>query len=174
MNLVIDIGNTNAKWAIFDNQNMLICNILNSFSLNNVLEIIANYPLVKNVAISNNRKPITQLQAFCDSKNIKLINITHLSKLPITIKYETPDTLGVDRISLAIGASFKHPGNTLIIDLGTCVTYDLLIDSQYIGGQISPGISMRLSSLHNFTENLPNLKFILDPHIHMELKIQKL
>ena len=159
MNLVIDIGNTNAKWAIFDNQNMLTCNILNSFSLNNVLEIVANYPLVKNLAISNNRKPIKKLQDFCDNKKIKLISITHLSKLPITINYESPDTLGVDRISLAIGASFKYPGNTLIIDLGTCITYDLLLEGQYIGGQISPGISMRLSSLHTFTANLPNLKF---------------
>ena len=52
----------------------------------------------------------------------------------------------LDRISLAIGASFKYPGNTLIIDLGTCITYDLLLEGQYIGGQISPGISMRLSS----------------------------
>ena len=67
--------------------------------------------------------------------------------------------LGEDRLALSIGGLFFYGNNILIIDLGTCITYDLVLDRQYKGGQISPGIQSRLRSLHNSTTSLPRVDF---------------
>ncbi|MCL4147183.1 UNVERIFIED_CONTAM: hypothetical protein GTU68_066929, partial [Idotea baltica] len=77
--------------------------------------------------------------------------------LPVKSTYQSPKTLGVDRAAAAVGANFLYPNNNcLVIDLGTCITYDL-IDASGIhrGGGISPGIEMRLKSMHKFTSKLP-------------------
>ncbi|NNK40613.1 MAG: type III pantothenate kinase, partial [Winogradskyella sp.] len=80
-------------------------------------------------------------------------------KLPFINKYETPKTLGVDRIALVSASVLHFPDqNVLIIDAGTCVTYDFITnDNNYIGGAISPGLSMRYRALNTFTAKLPLL-----------------
>ena len=77
--------------------------------------------------------------------------------LPISIDYQTPHTLGLDRIASAVGAWDEFAGkNSLIIDLGTCITYDLITrDGTFRGGAIAPGIMMRAKSMHQFTGKLP-------------------
>jgi len=80
------------------------------------------------------------------------------SKLPISINYDTPQTLGLDRIASAVGAHFLFPSeDLLIIDAGSCITYDLLINNSFEGGIISPGFKMRLKAMHEMTEQLPDL-----------------
>ncbi len=72
---------------------------------------------------------------------------------PFENKYETPKTLGIDRMVLAAGATLQYPKqNRLVIDAGTCVTYDFIDqDDNYLGGAISPGLRLRYEALHNFT-----------------------
>lgn len=79
---------------------------------------------------------------------------------PFINKYSTPDTLGIDRMVLVSGASILYPQkNVLIIDAGTCITYDLITDTnEYYGGAISPGITIRYKSLNNYTAKLPLLE----------------
>ena len=83
--------------------------------------------------------------------------LDHETSLPITSQYATPHTLGVDRIASVAGANFLYPGkNCLVIDLGTCITYDLIDQSGvHHGGGISPGLEMRLKAMHKFTSKLP-------------------
>ena len=71
--------------------------------------------------------------------------------------YETPETLGKDRLAAVVGASFLKPGkDILVIDAGTAITYDFINSKkQYLGGNIAPGINLRLRSLHEFTQRLP-------------------
>jgi len=85
------------------------------------------------------------------------LELSHSLKLPITIDYKTPNTLGKDRIAGAVGAqSLFLKENILIIDAGTCITYDVVeANGTYIGGSISPGMLMRFKSLNNFTHKLP-------------------
>jgi type III pantothenate kinase len=86
--------------------------------------------------------------------------ITKESKFPFNNLYASPSTLGIDRMILASGAVLQFPKkNRLVIDAGTCITYDF-IDSNdnYLGGAISPGIRLRYESLHNYTAKLPLLK----------------
>ncbi|MCJ2379753.1 type III pantothenate kinase [Parabacteroides sp. AGMB00274] len=78
-------------------------------------------------------------------------------RLPITIKYKTPHTLGKDRIAAVVGAYYLQPNrNILIIDAGTCITYELLEASgSYLGGNISPGMTTRFKALNDYTKKLP-------------------
>ena len=79
------------------------------------------------------------------------------TKIPLQNTYKTPESLGRDRIALAVGANQLFPtNNTLVIDAGTCITYDFIDEkNNYLGGAISPGLQIRLNALHTFTEKLP-------------------
>ncbi len=87
----------------------------------------------------------------------QFIELNHQTKLPIANLYQTPETLGKDRLASAIGANELFPNqNILVIDAGTALTYDFVSDkNQYLGGNISPGLQMRFKALHKFTGKLP-------------------
>ena len=159
MNLVLDIGNTNTKLAIFENNKMIDNQIVQVLSLDYLKKIMLRYPGISNLCFSNTSSPVNYIQDLCVECKVKYLNVSYKDKLPIIIKYKTPDTLGPDRIALAIGASIKYPGNSLVIDLGTCITYDIILENIYLGGQISPGLTMRLSALNHYTHNLPKINF---------------
>lgn len=78
-------------------------------------------------------------------------------KLPITVQYETPETLGKDRLAAAVGANYLEPGkDLLVIDAGTAITYELIEASgAYLGGNISPGMTTRFKALNFYTKKLP-------------------
>ena len=93
------------------------------------------------------------------SRFFELLFLSHHTPVPINNLYETPATLGLDRLASIVGASsLFEKSNVLVIDAGTCITYDF-IDAQknYHGGGIMPGLNMKLQSLHTFTGNLPLL-----------------
>lgn len=86
-----------------------------------------------------------------------VLRFSHDTPIPISNRYRTPETLGSDRLAAVIGASSLKPGkDLLIIDAGTCITYEV-IDARgnYWGGNIAPGMQMRLRALHEFTARLP-------------------
>ena len=85
--------------------------------------------------------------------------LSHESKVPFKNSYATPQTLGIDRIALATAAFYHAPHkNTLVIDAGTCITYDMVNDfDEYLGGAISPGLEMRYKAMHQQTSALPLL-----------------
>ena len=88
------------------------------------------------------------------------IELTHKTKIPITNKYATPKTLGRDRLAAVIGAYACFPKkNNAVIDIGTCVKFDFIDNKgNYYGGNISPGIELRLKAMHHFTAALPSIK----------------
>lgn len=80
--------------------------------------------------------------------------LTHGTPLPITLRYATPRTLGLDRVAAAAGAALEG-GHIMVVDAGTAVTIDLVSGSVFLGGNISPGLRLRFRSLHSFTSRLP-------------------
>ena len=94
------------------------------------------------------------------AKLFDLLVLDSKTKLPFKNLYKTPKTLGVDRIALVCSSINQFPNkNTLIIDAGTCITYDFVTsNTEYLGGAISPGIRVRYKSLNNLTSNLPLLE----------------
>ena len=87
--------------------------------------------------------------------------MSHTTALPFTLEYQSPDTLGKDRIAAVAGAQAQFPNqNTLVIDAGTCVTYDFLTaEGVYLGGAISPGVQLRLRAMNHYTNKLPLLNW---------------
>jgi type III pantothenate kinase len=104
--------------------------------------------------------------------NVKVHFVSNEFPFPFHNLYQTPKTLGIDRMVLASGAVLKYPNqNRLIIDAGTCITYDFIDENDnYHGGAISPGMHLRYKSLNNFTANLPLLD-IDDFNNQMDLEI---
>jgi type III pantothenate kinase len=93
--------------------------------------------------------------------------LDHATSLPITNQYATPSTLGMDRLAGVCGATQLFPDeNTLVIDAGTCVKFDFVDKHKnYLGGAISPGLSMRFRAVHAFTSRLPMLVPANDPEL---------
>jgi len=159
MNLIIDVGNTFVKFAVFKGDDIRHKARLELSGFNDAFYKVRNaFPLLKNVIISS--------VGYLDANHIKSVSkyftplvLDEETKLPFKNKYKTPKTLGVDRLAL-VSASVKHfpDSNVLIIDAGTCITYDFITDkNHYLGGAISPGVRLRYQSLHNLTANLPLL-----------------
>ena len=159
LNLVIDIGNTLLKAAIFKN-NLLIVSIefKDNFELN-IESILDKYPITHSIVsnVSNFNEGLNYLLSI----RTKQILFYESIKIPFTNSYSTISTLGKDRIALVSAASKEFSKeNVLIIDLGSCITYDFKNSKNYyLGGSISPGIHMRYKSLNDYTANLPLLNF---------------
>ncbi|MBD0832508.1 type III pantothenate kinase [Aestuariibaculum sediminum] len=160
MNLVIDVGNTLVKLAVF-NQNALV--VKSTVSPDRLVEEVTGlqvkYPELKRAIVSSVGKlEATALKEITGKLPVLVINAE--TQLPFKNLYQTPKTLGIDRIGLVCAAVNKFPkSNTLIIDAGTCITYDFVnAENEYLGGGISPGIEMRYKALHNLTANLPLLE----------------
>ena len=154
MNLVIDFGNTRIKTALFEDDTLIKENVF--LSLDELLAFDFNY---KRVIISNVSYPEAKLK-----ENFpEALFVSHLLKMPFCINYTTPTTLGVDRLALTAGAiSLEKQSDLLVIDLGTCITYDFIEKGSYKGGAISAGIGLRAKAMHNFTHKLPLIETIED------------
>ena len=159
MNLVLDVGNSYLKMAVFDNNKLHQRELLKaSINLASFLKTIKSMPDIINVIVSSVSELNVDIYTYLND-NYKLIELNNQLKFPFENCYHTPNTLGVDRLALAAAASFYYPNkNVLIIDAGTCITYDLInASNQYLGGGISPGIAIRYKSLNYFTSRLPLL-----------------
>lgn len=124
----------------------------------NIHELASNIPLNTNIWISSVGVKKEEIQkAFKSHASFQLLDSN--TKIPIKITYDTPETLGADRIAAAVGASFLMPNQPLlIIDLGSCITIDLVEkENVFAGGFILPGMSIRLKSMHQYTAALPDL-----------------
>jgi type III pantothenate kinase len=157
MNLIIDIGNTNTKIAVYENDRKLFSFRTKHVSVEKMEKICSLYEHKIDKAIISSVRDTPEFIIDLATRNIPYVHVlSHRSKLPFKIEYETPETLGPDRIAAVMGAYFLYPGKKiLIIDAGSAVTYDYLSGKTYKGGNISPGLSMRFKALHKFTEKLP-------------------
>jgi len=167
MILAVDIGNTRIKAAVFEDATLLETFVFMKTELqkniHNILKAHENITHLVVASVSDVEK-----QAFSAFENA--VNIHFLSNkdsFPFVNCYETPKTLGIDRLVLAAGATLQFPNqNRLVIDAGTCVTYDFIDENNnYLGGAISPGLKLRYEALHHFTAKLPLLSLESPQHL---------
>jgi len=157
INLVIDIGNSRTKIALF-NQNDLMFNVpIDHLTVDHVKMLKDEHPQLNKAILSSVKSYDEKLIHFLSGNFDFFLELNHLTELPIENLYETPETLGRDRLAAAIGANELFPDqNLLVIDAGTAITYDLVSEkNQFIGGNISPGLEMRFKALNHFTGKLP-------------------
>jgi type III pantothenate kinase len=159
MNLAIDVGNTRVKIAVFEKDKLVELFVFNKTKiLSEIKDILKKHEISTGI--------MSNVASISDSKLKKIKNlvqihiISSLTEVPFKNLYKTPETLGVDRIALVAGAVSQFSGhNVLVIDAGTCITFDFVnSEGEYIGGAISPGLKMRFNSLNHFTANLPLLE----------------
>ena len=160
MLLVIDVGNTQIKAAVFEQNTLLKKEIIayEDWQIS-LKKVIKNFSEISILVVASVGK-LEKSDFLTLDSGLNVYFITRESKFPFNNLYASPTTLGIDRMILASGAVLKYPNkNRLVIDAGTCITYDF-IDSNdnYLGGAISPGIRLRYESLHNYTAKLPLLK----------------
>lgn len=160
MNLVLDFGNTKIKAAVFSDDNE-VQEIFTweEYKEELVDEIKSKYQIDSLLLCSVVEVP-EKVQEHLKSGLSYYINLSTLTKLPIKNKYATPNTLGLDRIAAAVGANMLCPNTPLlVIDMGTAITYDFVNSSnEFEGGNIAPGVNMRLKAMNSFTNKLPLLE----------------
>ncbi len=161
ISLVIDIGNTRTKIALFNKSELIDCiSVKGNFS-EPLLKMTDRYGMPDRTIISKVAMDEQELRAAIETvKSSQILFVRSGLRLPIRVLYKTPETLGHDRLANACAAWALYPQhNCLVIDLGTCIKYDFLsADSTYTGGSISPGLGMRYKALTRFTSQLPYYK----------------
>ncbi|MBP3737892.1 MAG: type III pantothenate kinase [Muribaculaceae bacterium] len=155
--LCIDCGNTRIKAAVFEGEKL-------------VASVVTDYDdLTPLVAMARRARPQAALMASTSHGSAqvtevlggelpcKLQELDHTTPMPLDIAYRTPSTLGRDRMATAVGAWAEYPGcNLLVVDAGTCITLDVVLASgSLLGGNIAPGVTMRLQAMHEHTSRLP-------------------
>jgi len=154
MHAAIDIGNTYAKIGFFEENQLLEVHRSLEFSKIEELILLNN---VKSIIISSVTKSHSELEAIFNKIAINKLFLSPETPVPIKKHYETPQTLGADRLAGAVGANYMFPNqNVLIIDMGTAIKYDYVSKvGAFEGGLISLGMRIRFEALHTFTKRLP-------------------
>jgi len=159
VNLVLDLGNTQHKCAVFENDQIVFVWKKEQLTWEDLESIFQKFQ-ISNTILSSVDQHDPKLEEILQ-KNRKFLLLDPNTPLPINNAYATPETLGNDRLAAAVGANAQfRDKNVLIIDAGTCIKYDFVnAENVYLGGAISPGLNMRLMAMHNFTARLP----LIDP-----------
>ncbi len=157
MNVTVDIGNSKTKVGIFDEgRNLVDTFVYQKFIPSDMQVLLEQYPITHIIVSSVTTIPKWLLAL----DNVVVLKLADC-QIPLTNNYTTPQTLGQDRLAAAVGANYLLPNeNVLIVDIGSAITYDLVTaNNVFVGGNIAPGIRMRLTSLHEMTHRLPQLQF---------------
>lgn len=156
MNLILDFGNTNRKLALFDQSRLVDLEQHPEITLSLIRRFIVKHPDIQRCILSTVIDYPTPIKRFLSSRLI-FLELDEKTPLPLKNRYRSPSTLGKDRLAAAVGGAALFPGEpVLVINVGTCITYDLVSPrNEYLGGAITPGLQMRLQALHTFTGKLP-------------------
>jgi len=158
--IAIDIGNSNAKFACFEQDKLLKhYRIDNADAVEDtILKLMVYEP--DYAILSTVKKEGKLISKILANFGLEPILFSELKKIPIKNNYETPKTLGSDRLLNAIAAKNTFPMSpVLVIDAGTCIKFDFVNEfGEYVGGSIAPGVAMRFKALNHFTDALPLLE----------------
>ena len=163
-NLCIDCGNTLVKSALFADNDIVAREQVSYDDVALLTKFLKGCNASSALLSSTSARSAEVVTAISPLLACELKELSHEMPLPIRLGYRTPSTLGRDRIAAAVGAWEMFPGcNLLVIDAGTCVTMDVVTaDGTYTGGNIAPGVEMRLRAMHEFTSKLPQVPVLGD------------
>jgi type III pantothenate kinase len=158
LNLTLDIGNSLQKIAVFNKDEYAYSESFDCITEEILESVLQQFPITNSI-VSTVAGVDAKLIDFL-KKNTEYLHFSHETKLPITLLYESVETLGLDRIACAVGAAMLYPKkNVLSIQMGTCMVLDFVNNKmEYLGGSISPGLQMRYEVLQKKTKKLPLLK----------------
>ena len=157
MNLIVDIGNSRAKIAVVDNGEIKEQRTVENISNEDIADIVARYPSITRSIVASTRgnaeEVATQLRSYIRDV---MVFTPATTPLPIGNHYHTPHTLGADRLAAAVGVAAMFPErDIMVVDFGTAITIDYVVDNAFLGGNISPGVTTRFRALADYTAKLP-------------------
>ncbi|MEJ2594791.1 MAG: type III pantothenate kinase [bacterium] len=167
MKLVIDIGNTRTKIALYHEGDMTDMLTVEDGLYDDLLQFLTDHPGITSAILSSVRDVDETIPDLL-RRHMRLLMLSDDTPLPFHNKYLTPETLGRDRIAAAAAGMHLFPDrDVLVIDAGTCITYDIITAAgEYLGGAISPGLKMRFEAMHRFTGKLP----LVNPNTDAEIQ----
>lgn len=165
LNLCIDIGNTRVKMAVLDIDNNIVDKkMTKNPSIRATRSLIKLHNLKGGIVSSTRNLDLVYLKKVRDL--IPIIILDHHTSIPIKSVYETPETLGKDRLAGIIGAyGMFGKSASCVVDIGTCITFDVINKGIYLGGNISPGIHLRIKAMHAYTDKLPLVEHVINDNI---------
>ncbi len=153
MNFAADIGNSFSKLGLFEGSKLE--KVISGLTTDELVKTLNDFGTGRVIVASVKIAPEQLIDRLVPT--LKPMEVHYSLNLPVTVKYHTPETLGVDRLAAVSGAHSLSPGNNcLVIDIGTCITYDYLdAEGNYWGGAISPGLGLKVRALYDYTAKLP-------------------
>lgn len=157
MNLAIDIGNTLAKLAVIDDGQMVDFQKTEKIDSAFIERLLEENPEIDAAIIVLTGESGSEWQQMLEKRMKRFVRFNAETPIPIENGYETPQTLGLDRLAAAVAANALYPNsNVVIVDFGTAITVDFVsAEGKFLGGNISPGAATRFKALHHFTKRLP-------------------
>ena len=156
MNLIIDIGNSRAKIVVMEGNRILRKWVTENVD-NQILDTIFEKHAIERAIVASTRANEEEVAAMLVARGIKTIIFNpSTTAIPLGNDYHTPKTLGADRLAAAVGAwAMYGDSDTMIVDFGTAITIDYVVDGAFKGGNISPGVTTRFRALADYTACLP-------------------
>ena len=156
MNLIVDIGNTLIKTAVIDGDRIMdqrrTANATDYF----IDRLLSDYPSIDKAIVASTGPGGERVCGMLDGRVGYLLHFSPDTAVPLENGYGSPQTLGADRLASAVGAyALYGRRNMLIVDYGTAITFDVIADGVFLGGNISLGLGSRLRALHEYTAKLP-------------------
>jgi type III pantothenate kinase len=150
---IVDAGNTRVKIGVFENEELRSSHSFSKYQEKDFKSFLNSEDFF--VIFVSSVLSEEENQLWFDTTKVEFLKSN--AELPIKIKYSTPETLGQDRLINVVAAWNENPNqNSLVIDIGTCLKFDLVNDKgEYLGGSISPGMQLRFKSLNDYTGKLP-------------------
>jgi type III pantothenate kinase len=160
MDLIIDLGNTNKKLALFEKGELSELVEFSDLHLEDLRSFVESHPGIERCILSSVIEFSRSLSDFLREKFF-FIELDEGTPVPVINRYKTPETLGKDRLAAAVAATSLFPGeDVLVINMGSCITYEFVNNrNEYLGGAISPGMNMRFKGLNTFTGKLPLISY---------------
>ena len=156
MNLVVDIGNTLIKVAVVERDEVVYMQQAESIEEVDLVALCERFPSLRRAIEASTAFPTADVAVLLRDKGFDVLEMTSLTPVPIGNTYQSPETLGVDRLAAAVAAvEVMGCRDCLVVDFGTAITIDLVEDGIYRGGNISPGVRTRFRALHDYTGRLP-------------------
>lgn len=160
MNIIVDIGNSRAKFYAVEGRRVVGEHIADSASEQWLAEVLAGYPTAERAIVASTRGDGDRVAEILQ-RSIPFVISFHsgVTPVPIANDYLTPATLGPDRLAAAVGAWAMYPdSDVMVVDFGTAITIDYVEDGRYKGGNISLGVATRFRALHDYTAKLPECR----------------
>jgi type III pantothenate kinase len=160
MDLIIDLGNTNKKMALFERGEMTGLFEFPELDTDRLLDFVEDHPGLDRCILSSVIDHPRSLTGFLQERFF-FIELDEKTPLPLINCYKTTETQGKDRLAAAVAAASIFPGeDVLAVNMGSCITYEFVSNrNEYLGGAISPGMQMRFKGLNTFTGKLPLIQY---------------